>query len=96
MNEETTRSRRGFLKALLGVAAVTAVGGATLLSATPVEAATPTPTPTPAPAQASDHAPDAALPKAEPTQYYYRRRRYYRPRRRVVYRRRYYRRRYYY
>lgn len=93
MNEETTRSRRGFMKALLGLAAVTAVGGATLLSATPVEAATPAPTP----AQPSDHAPDTALPKAEPTQYYYRRRRYYRPRRRIIVRRRrFYRRRYYY
>jgi hypothetical protein len=94
MNDQTPRSRRGFLKALLGLAAVSAVGGATLLGTTPAEAAPLLPTPTPA--QPTDHAPDSALPKAEPTQYYYRRRRYYRPRRRIFVRRRVYRRRRYY
>lgn len=98
MQEEITRSRRGFMASLLGLAAVAAVGGSALLAPTSAEAAVPPPAPGPAkaPEAAPEVAPERELPKHEPT--YWVRRRYYRPRRRVVYvrPRRYYRRRIYY
>jgi hypothetical protein len=80
--------RRGALKALLGLAAITA-GAGTLLMPAAAEAAFLGPkadeTPEANPAN-PDIARDDDLPASEPTQYYYyRRRRVYRPRR-VYYR----------